>query len=294
MFVANNWLLLGICVFIALATTWPKVSEWLWGERLTVGAELLQRLARPRGPAPLRAHRRGHPHPLAQGHAEAPRRGLPRAPRGRCLGPRRRTSPSGATSASPRSSDRPHLRQRHRVGSSGSVVSATINVGRSLAWVDGHLPPGRDGPLRVQRRRPRAGVLARRRGAHEAPRASRRRRPHAPRLAQPPTLRRLHRPLRLRHDDGGLRGRGVSLRGRGHARAGARAFASGATPCATTAPRCAVTPTAARCTRKLTVFRDGPRGGADLARALRLHRAAGDADHRGEHHHRASARTSTW
>ncbi|MEI8255711.1 MAG: cytochrome c-type biogenesis CcmF C-terminal domain-containing protein, partial [Deltaproteobacteria bacterium] len=38
MFVANNWLLLGICLFIVIATTWPKVSEWLWHERLTVGA----------------------------------------------------------------------------------------------------------------------------------------------------------------------------------------------------------------------------------------------------------------
>lgn len=38
MFVANNWLLLGIMVFILLATTWPKISEWLWRERLTVGA----------------------------------------------------------------------------------------------------------------------------------------------------------------------------------------------------------------------------------------------------------------
>jgi cytochrome c-type biogenesis protein CcmF len=38
MFVVNNWLLLGICIFIVVATTWPKVSEWLWKERLTVGA----------------------------------------------------------------------------------------------------------------------------------------------------------------------------------------------------------------------------------------------------------------
>ncbi len=38
MFVVNNWLLLGICMFIVIATTWPKVSEWLWKERLTVGA----------------------------------------------------------------------------------------------------------------------------------------------------------------------------------------------------------------------------------------------------------------
>ncbi|MBL8680823.1 MAG: cytochrome c biogenesis protein CcsA [Myxococcales bacterium] len=37
-FVANNWMLLGICTFIVVATTWPKISEWLSRERLTVGA----------------------------------------------------------------------------------------------------------------------------------------------------------------------------------------------------------------------------------------------------------------
>lgn len=37
-FVANNWMLLGICIFIVTATTWPKISEWLSKERLTVGA----------------------------------------------------------------------------------------------------------------------------------------------------------------------------------------------------------------------------------------------------------------
>ncbi len=37
-FVANNWLLLGICTFIVVATTWPKISEWISRERLTVGA----------------------------------------------------------------------------------------------------------------------------------------------------------------------------------------------------------------------------------------------------------------
>ncbi len=36
-FVVNNWLLLGICAFIVVATTWPKINEWVWHERLTVG-----------------------------------------------------------------------------------------------------------------------------------------------------------------------------------------------------------------------------------------------------------------
>jgi cytochrome c-type biogenesis protein CcmF len=37
-FVANNWMLLGMCTFIVVATTWPKISEWISRERLTVGA----------------------------------------------------------------------------------------------------------------------------------------------------------------------------------------------------------------------------------------------------------------
>ncbi|MDP3277158.1 MAG: cytochrome c-type biogenesis CcmF C-terminal domain-containing protein [Deltaproteobacteria bacterium] len=37
-FVVNNWFLLGICTFIVVATTWPKISEVMSGERLTVGA----------------------------------------------------------------------------------------------------------------------------------------------------------------------------------------------------------------------------------------------------------------
>jgi len=36
-FVANNWALLGICMFIAVATTWPLVSEWLLSQKSTVG-----------------------------------------------------------------------------------------------------------------------------------------------------------------------------------------------------------------------------------------------------------------
>jgi cytochrome c-type biogenesis protein CcmF len=36
-FVLNNWGLLSICVFIAIATIWPRISEWLWKQEATVG-----------------------------------------------------------------------------------------------------------------------------------------------------------------------------------------------------------------------------------------------------------------
>ncbi len=36
-FVANNWALLGMCTFIAVATTWPLLSEWLLNQKSTVG-----------------------------------------------------------------------------------------------------------------------------------------------------------------------------------------------------------------------------------------------------------------
>jgi cytochrome c-type biogenesis protein CcmF len=36
-FLANNWALLGIAVFIAVATTFPRISEWLLNQESTVG-----------------------------------------------------------------------------------------------------------------------------------------------------------------------------------------------------------------------------------------------------------------
>lgn len=36
-FVLNNWGLLSICVFIALATIWPPISEWLLHQKSTLG-----------------------------------------------------------------------------------------------------------------------------------------------------------------------------------------------------------------------------------------------------------------
>jgi cytochrome c-type biogenesis protein CcmF len=47
-FVLNNWALLGIAVFIAVATVFPKVSE-LWGEQITVGPPFFDRWIVPFG-----------------------------------------------------------------------------------------------------------------------------------------------------------------------------------------------------------------------------------------------------
>jgi cytochrome c-type biogenesis protein CcmF len=163
MFVANNWLLLGICVFIALATTWPKVSEWLWSERLTVGASFYNAWLAPVGccsssswrwaPSPRGARRR-------RSSCSKPSA----APSGRCRGAlhvalRRRVGFPAVVSIDP-------IYDNVTVVGSGSSHLFSINVGRTLAWVDGHLPAHRHRPLRDEHRRPRAGVLPRHRGAH--------------------------------------------------------------------------------------------------------------------------------
>ncbi len=36
-FLMNNWALVGLMVFIALATVWPRISEWLLNQKATVG-----------------------------------------------------------------------------------------------------------------------------------------------------------------------------------------------------------------------------------------------------------------
>ncbi len=48
-FVLNNWLLLGGMTFIAVATLFPKISEWLWGEVVTVGPPFFNRWMAPIG-----------------------------------------------------------------------------------------------------------------------------------------------------------------------------------------------------------------------------------------------------
>jgi cytochrome c-type biogenesis protein CcmF len=49
MFVGNNWVLLGSATFILIATTWPKISEWLWKESVTVGPPFFNRWMVPLG-----------------------------------------------------------------------------------------------------------------------------------------------------------------------------------------------------------------------------------------------------
>lgn len=48
-FVLNNWALLGLMTFVALATIFPKLSEWLYAESLTVAAPFYNRWAAPLG-----------------------------------------------------------------------------------------------------------------------------------------------------------------------------------------------------------------------------------------------------
>src|ERR1041385_4749964 len=48
-FVVNNWLLLGIMTFILIATIFPRISEWLWKETVTVGPPFFNRWMVPLG-----------------------------------------------------------------------------------------------------------------------------------------------------------------------------------------------------------------------------------------------------
>jgi cytochrome c-type biogenesis protein CcmF len=48
-FVINNWSLFGLMVFIVCATLFPKLSEWLYGETITVGPPFFNRWAAPIG-----------------------------------------------------------------------------------------------------------------------------------------------------------------------------------------------------------------------------------------------------
>ncbi|MEZ4392857.1 MAG: cytochrome c-type biogenesis CcmF C-terminal domain-containing protein [Polyangiales bacterium] len=135
MFVANNWLLLGICVFIALATTWPKINEWLWDARLTVGASFYNAWLAPAamvlfalvGVGTLTPWRKGTPKLLGE------------AFRGPLVA-------AGAALAA-------HVAFGRRLGFPAVIhidpiydnvttvwLLGPVNVGRTLAWVDGHLP----------------------------------------------------------------------------------------------------------------------------------------------------------
>jgi cytochrome c-type biogenesis protein CcmF len=48
-FVANNWVLVGIMTFVTVATLWPKISEWLYKESVTVGPPFFNRWIAPAG-----------------------------------------------------------------------------------------------------------------------------------------------------------------------------------------------------------------------------------------------------
>jgi cytochrome c-type biogenesis protein CcmF len=48
-FVVNNWLLVGIAAFILIATIFPRISEWLWNETVTVGPPFFNRWMAPLG-----------------------------------------------------------------------------------------------------------------------------------------------------------------------------------------------------------------------------------------------------
>ncbi|MBK8695246.1 MAG: cytochrome c biogenesis protein CcsA [Deltaproteobacteria bacterium] len=139
MFVANNWMLLGICVFIALATTWPKIAEWLWGERLTVGATFYNAWLAPvavllllmMAIGVLTPWRKGSPDlllkafrgPLVAGLAA----GTAHAVFGRAMGfPAVVNIPPIYDVVTP-------------IKLFGATLGS-VNVGRSIAWLDGHLP----------------------------------------------------------------------------------------------------------------------------------------------------------
>ncbi|MBX3183813.1 MAG: heme lyase CcmF/NrfE family subunit [Polyangiaceae bacterium] len=48
-FVLNNWALVGMMAFIAIATLYPKISEWLWQETVSVGPPFFNRWLAPLG-----------------------------------------------------------------------------------------------------------------------------------------------------------------------------------------------------------------------------------------------------
>jgi cytochrome c-type biogenesis protein CcmF len=48
-FLVNNWALLGGMSFIAIATIWPRISEWLWQQSVTVGPPFFNRWMTPIG-----------------------------------------------------------------------------------------------------------------------------------------------------------------------------------------------------------------------------------------------------
>jgi cytochrome c-type biogenesis protein CcmF len=139
MFVVNNWMLVGICAFILLATTWPKVSESLWDERLTVGASFYNAWLAPLGLilfaiipiGMLTPWRKASKKNLIEAFRDPLIAGLSVAALHITVGARIGFAPVV------------HVDPIYDVNTAikiGETVLGHFNVGRSLAWLDGHLP----------------------------------------------------------------------------------------------------------------------------------------------------------
>jgi hypothetical protein len=242
MFVANNWMLLGICVFIALATTWPKVASGS-GTSASPSARASTTPGSPPSASCSSSPWASAPSPPG---ARPPRRtsarGLPR--------PRRRRASPWASSTPPSAADlgfppvvnidpiydnvtdaqalRAHPRARQR---------------RPLPRLGRRAPPAlRHRPLRLQRRRPLAGVSPRDGGPHAREEGE----------SAPVALTRLVGRNRRRYGGYivhlgfalmmlGYMGAAYRVRGRGLLAPG-QSIRWAATPCATTAPTRAARP----------------------------------------------------
>ncbi len=139
MFVANNWMLLGICVFIALATTWPKVSEWLWDERLTVGATFYNAWLAPVAVALLLVMAVGVLTPWRKGSADLLLKNF-RGPLVAGLGAGLAHAVFGRAVGFPAVVNIPPIYDVVTRVHLGPLTLGHINVGRAVAWLDGHLP----------------------------------------------------------------------------------------------------------------------------------------------------------
>ncbi|MBL8605483.1 MAG: cytochrome c biogenesis protein CcsA [Myxococcales bacterium] len=139
-FVANNWLLLGICVFIALATVWPKVSEAVWNERLTVGASFYNAWLAPlglllfalMGVGTLTPWRKGSKKLLLEAFRGPLAVGLTAGVLHALVG--HRFAMPAVVTLEPIYDQTTAIRL-------GGLTLGHLNVGRGLAWFDGHLPP---------------------------------------------------------------------------------------------------------------------------------------------------------
>ena len=146
-FVVNNWAFLGIMVFILVATTFPRISEWLLDQKSTVGPTFYNAWIPPAGSSSSRSWAWG-----------------------RCSR-WRKTSPSCSSGASSlpiaagarRGDLAPRARQTHSASprSSRPIRIYEGFVGTALAEARQRAAARRRRPLRVQRRRRRPGVRAR-------------------------------------------------------------------------------------------------------------------------------------